>query len=63
MSDAVIIALGTSVISAAGLIVVAFIKRDQNRLHKQINSRMDELLAAAKAAGKQEQKDETNGSN
>lgn len=61
MSDAVVISIISGAFTSITLIIVAFIKHDQSKLHKQINSRMDELLAInrreGKAEGVQEQKD------
>lgn len=54
MSDSVIIALIGAVVSLGSLAMTLLIKRSQNKLHKQINSRMDELLALTRKEGKAE---------
>lgn len=58
MSDAVKIALITgsvtvilAIISLITLLITMRVKRNQERLHKQINSRMDQLLELAKQKG------------
>lgn len=64
MSDAVIITLITGVVGLIGIGLTGFVNIRLGKIHKQLNSRMDELLAAAKLAGnlegrkelKQEQK-------
>lgn len=65
MSDAVIIALIGGIVSVVSLAMTLLIKKSQNTLetnqkdlHKQINSRMDELLRLTKASGKAEGKAE-----
>lgn len=66
MSDAVIITLITGVVGLIGIGLTGFVNIRLGKIHKQLNSRMDELLAAAKLAGniegrkelKQEQKKE-----
>lgn len=66
MSDAVIITIITGVVGLVGIGLTGFVNIRLGKIHKQLNSRMDELLAAAKLAGnlegrkelKQEQKKE-----
>lgn len=66
MSDAVIITIITGVVGLIGIGLTGFVNIRLGKIHKQLNSRMDELLAAAKLAGnlegrkelKQEQKKE-----
>lgn len=54
MNDAVIIAIIGGVVSLGGALLTAFVSVKLARLHKQINSRMDELLAQTKLAGNAE---------
>lgn len=51
MSDAVIISLVTGCVTLAGLGLTGYVNIRLGKIHKQLNSRMDELLAAAKLAG------------
>jgi ABC-type branched-subunit amino acid transport system permease subunit len=44
MSDAVVIAIIGGIVSTVGLIIGGIIKVRLDNIHKQINSRMDELL-------------------
>lgn len=54
MSDAVIIAIVTGVVSTVALIISGIIKVQLSKIHKQINSRMDELLKLTKDSSKAE---------
>jgi len=65
MTDAVIIALIGGIVSIVSLAMTLLIKKSQSSLesnqkdlHKQINSRMDELLRLTKEKGKAEGKAE-----
>lgn len=54
MSDAVIISVVTGLVSLLGLGVTGYVNIRLGKIHKQLNSRMDELIAAAKLAGNAE---------
>lgn len=66
MSDAVAISIVTGVVSLIGIILTGWINIRLSNLHKQINSRMDELLESSKReanaignkAGRKELKEE-----
>lgn len=68
MSDAVIISMIGGVVSIVTVVLTLLIKKSQTalevsqaNLHKQINSRMDELLYLTKQKGAQEEKDKQEG--
>lgn len=50
MSDAVIISIGTAVISAITTIVVLLINKKVQNVEKKVDGRMDELLAIVKTS-------------
>lgn len=54
MSDAVIISIVTGFVTVIGAGLTAYVSIRLGKIHKQLNSRMDELLAAAKMAGNAE---------
>ncbi len=54
MSDAVIIAIIGGSVSLAGIALSGYINYRIGKIHKQINSRMDELLKLSKEASKAE---------
>lgn len=64
MSDAVIISIITGLVTLVGIGLTGYVNIRLGRIHKQLNSRMDELIAAAKLAGnmegRQQLKDEQN---
>jgi len=51
MSDAVVISLITGIVTLIGIGLTGYVNIKLGRIHKQLNSRMDELLIAAKLAG------------
>lgn len=64
MSDAVIISIITGLVTLVGIGLTGYVNIRLGRIHKQLNSRMDELIAAAKLTGnmegRQQLKDEQN---
>lgn len=58
MSDALIIALATLVTSIVSPLLVLWVNYKLEKIHKQINSRMDEMLVMKKKEGKQEEKND-----
>jgi uncharacterized membrane protein YgaE (UPF0421/DUF939 family) len=54
MSDAVVIAIIGGGVSLLGVVIGGYINYRIGQIHKQINSRMDQLLAMNKAASKAE---------
>lgn len=54
MSDAVLIALIGSAATVVTGIGVAYVNKRLGKIHKQINSRMDELLELTRASGRAE---------
>lgn len=51
MSDAVIISIVGAGATLAGVTLTAYVNFRLGKIHKQLNSRMDELLMAAQAKG------------
>jgi len=56
MSDAIIIALIGGVVSLVGIGLGGYINYRLSKIHRQINSRMDELLKMNKASSRAEGK-------
>jgi hypothetical protein len=54
MSDAVVIAIIGGVVSLSGVVIGGYINYRIGKIHKQINSRMDQLLAMNKTSSKAE---------
>lgn len=54
MSDAVTISLITGVVTLVGIGLTGYVNIRLGKIHKQLNSRMDELLASAKLVGNAE---------
>ena len=54
MSDTVLISLITGIVTLIGIGLTGYVNIRLGKIHKQLNSRMDELLIAAKLAGNAE---------
>lgn len=54
MSDGIIIAIIGGIVSIVSLGMTLVVKYNLEKVHKQVNSRMDELLSIHKAASKAE---------